>query len=361
MIIRNGKVYRNLQEQVEKNKEDIEELQQQEPGVIYTAGDGIDITEDVISVDNTVALKSELFSGDYDDLTDKPDLTVYATKTELNGYIPNNDTNYASTFRGKGVYVKESGTYTATSYGDGAIGRSIPNQPGYTYTLPDKSGTFAMTSDIPSTSNFVTLDGFQTITGYKIFTNSISVSDTNNQYTCGIGPHGAGFGTTENGTYTDFSMINEGYFKYFKRLESDQSTIVYNEYQLPHLDGTGSNTYTLATTADIPSISGLTMYNYKITIGGLDSSTSTARSAVYIITLPYQWDYSSLTKYDIIRLVPVYSIVADSATSGNKGVGVFSWQTGTIAQIRWTDGTYTYMDFTGSWDATVTAASPAHW
>ena len=37
-------------------------------------------------------------------------------------------------------YVKAEGQYTSTSYGDGAIGRNIPNQPGYTYTLPDKSG-----------------------------------------------------------------------------------------------------------------------------------------------------------------------------------------------------------------------------
>lgn len=49
-------------------------------GAEYTAGDGIDITEDVISVDTeTVALKSDLATvattGDYDDLTDKPDLS----------------------------------------------------------------------------------------------------------------------------------------------------------------------------------------------------------------------------------------------------------------------------------------------
>lgn len=75
----------------------------------YTAGDGIDISEEnVISVDNTVALKSEIpdvsgfvtetdmntaladyelkseaFSGSYNDLTDKPDLSIYAESEDL--------------------------------------------------------------------------------------------------------------------------------------------------------------------------------------------------------------------------------------------------------------------------------------
>lgn len=43
----------------------------------YSAGTGINITNDTISVDNTVALKSELFSGSYNDLSNKPDLSVY--------------------------------------------------------------------------------------------------------------------------------------------------------------------------------------------------------------------------------------------------------------------------------------------
>lgn len=103
-------------------------------GADYTAGYGIEISNDEISVDEE----------------------VIASKSELNGYIKDNDLNYASTFRGKGVYVKEEGTYTATSYADGSIGRSIPHQPGYTYTMPDKSGTFAMTVDIITSYNDLT-------------------------------------------------------------------------------------------------------------------------------------------------------------------------------------------------------------
>lgn len=114
----------------------ITKLEEMEPsgGGDYTAGYGIDITDDKISIDQDVV----------------------ASKSELNGYIKDNDLNYASTFRGKGVYVKNEGAYTSTSYGDGSIQKSVPHQPGYTYTLPDKSGTFAMTDDIITSYNDLT-------------------------------------------------------------------------------------------------------------------------------------------------------------------------------------------------------------
>ena len=40
-----------------------------------------------------------------------------------------------------------------------------------TYTMPNASGTLALTSDIPSLANYVTLTGTQTITGVKTFSN----------------------------------------------------------------------------------------------------------------------------------------------------------------------------------------------
>lgn len=58
-----GKVYRNLQEQVAKNMEDIEELKEHGTGQTYTAGDGINISEEnVISIDSTVETKANATS-----------------------------------------------------------------------------------------------------------------------------------------------------------------------------------------------------------------------------------------------------------------------------------------------------------
>ena len=50
-------------------------------GSSYSAGTGIDITNNEISIDNTVALKNELFSGDYNDLSNKPTIPSTATTT----------------------------------------------------------------------------------------------------------------------------------------------------------------------------------------------------------------------------------------------------------------------------------------
>lgn len=45
----------------------------------------------------------------------------------------------------------------------------VPNGGNYNYTFPTSSGTLALVSQIPSLSNYVTLDGTQTITGTKTF------------------------------------------------------------------------------------------------------------------------------------------------------------------------------------------------
>ena len=101
----------------------------------YTAGYGIDISDNEISVDEEVV----------------------ALKSELDGYIKNNDSSYEAIFRGQYATVKADGAYTSTTYADGSIGRTLPyGIPGYTYTLPDKTGTFAMTSDIVTSYNDLT-------------------------------------------------------------------------------------------------------------------------------------------------------------------------------------------------------------
>lgn len=56
-----GKTYRNLQQQVLQNMNDIQEIKEQGTGETYSAGTGINISdENVISIDNTVATKADI-------------------------------------------------------------------------------------------------------------------------------------------------------------------------------------------------------------------------------------------------------------------------------------------------------------
>ena len=85
----------------------------------YSAGTGIDISaENEISVDtDTVALKSELFSGDYDDLTNKPDLSIYAESADL------------ATVATTGAYSDLSGTPTLATIATTGDYDDLTNKP----------------------------------------------------------------------------------------------------------------------------------------------------------------------------------------------------------------------------------------
>ena len=114
----------------------------------YTAGEGIDITNDVISVDDTVvALK-----------TDIPDVSNYVTSTQLSSTL----TDYAKldddtqNITANTVTVTHGAGYIHTTYGPTTISMGIPRTPGYTLSIPTKDGTLATLEDIPSLSGYAT-------------------------------------------------------------------------------------------------------------------------------------------------------------------------------------------------------------
>lgn len=171
------------------------------------AGYGININGDEISVDQTVV----------------------ALKNELASYLKDNDLNYSGTFRGQGVYVKNEGAYTTTSYGDGTIGRSIPRQPGYTYTMPNKSGTFAMTDDIitsyndltdkPSiptkTSDLTNDSGFITSAALTSYVTTTQLEDALDDYALKTDiPENVSDLTNDAGYTTQTWVENQGYSKF---------------------------------------------------------------------------------------------------------------------------------------------------
>ena len=67
--------------------------------------------------------------------------------------------------------------------------KSTSDNTTYTLTLPNQTGTIALTSDIPSLDNYVTLDGVQTISGKKTFSGGLAITkaDENENMTYFLG------------------------------------------------------------------------------------------------------------------------------------------------------------------------------
>lgn len=140
-------------------------------GGSYVAGTGIDITNNTISIDNTVALKSELFSGDYNDLTNKPTIpTKTSDLTNDSGFITgitSSDVTTAlgytpgtSNFSGDytdltnkpdlSIYAESADLATVAttgSYNDLIDKPTIPSIPVVTITTSQGVGTGSITAD----------------------------------------------------------------------------------------------------------------------------------------------------------------------------------------------------------------------
>lgn len=195
-------------------------------GGTYTAGDGIEISdEDVISIDDTVALKT--------------DLSDYVTSTDLSAELLN--------------YAELSDLATVATTGDY---NDLINKP----TIPVvPTNVSAFTNDagyITSSylSNYVTLNGTQTISGAKKFTGNstfqgtnynvffnqtyaISLTDKNNpnQTSMNITPYSISSYRDEGYTSTDgkFYLGNH----YFSAYNSD------TEYKIKLVSKGGATTY----------------------------------------------------------------------------------------------------------------------
>ena len=117
-------------------------------------------------------------------------------------------------------FCARSASNNYSLYGPSSITRY--NGSSYTLTLPTKTGTIALTSDLPSSTNFVTIADTQTITGLKIF------NDTGS---------GAIALKYNNGTYST----------YFHPTSETQTSNL--DIRLPNKSGT------IALTSDLPTFS----------------------------------------------------------------------------------------------------------
>lgn len=109
-----------------------------------------------------------------------------------------------------------------------------------TFHFPDKNGTIALIDDIPNTSNFVTLDTAQTITGQKTFNETIKTAGNTGLESAGILNINAGGDKQINFRTKDSS----GDYRFFKTNESIWGALRFNDitqtrnYNFPNKGGT---------------------------------------------------------------------------------------------------------------------------
>lgn len=282
----------------------------------YTAGIGIDISaQDVISanvkagagvvVDEDLSddslvvmidqdaipfksdLKSVAYSGSYNDLSNKPTIpsatseltndSGFITGSALADYAKLYDTTQSITAQNlsavDGTLHVQTSTVN-TSYGAESI--SLSGQSSYMYTFPSKSGTFAMTSDLPTNvsdltndSGFITnsaLSGYATETwvGQQGFLTSVDWSDVTNKPT---------FATVAtSGSYNDLS--NTPSIPTSASSSSSASTT-----SSTVVSGTSTTTETLVFT-----LSDSSTVNVTVVTGVTDSTTSVVGSVDSITT-----------------------------------------------------------------------------
>ena len=197
-------------------------------------------------------------TGSYNDLTDKPTLATVATSGSYNDLtdkptIPDTsnfvtiDTNQTITgfkdFDAGKLRIKRSSTipmsltFTPEKFvfnaNDGVAYFNLPtSKPKGTSDAPTEY-TLATTDDIPGTSNFVTIDNAQTITGAKTFQGGLITKNTT-------------FGM-------DMNIVPSRFIYTY----NNQGTIERTLFDLPTEKVAGTEqeptTYTIATTDDIPT------------------------------------------------------------------------------------------------------------
>ena len=216
-------------------------------------------------------------TGSYNDLTDKPTLATVATSGSYNDLtdkptIPDTsnfvtiDTNQTITgfkdFDAGKLRIKRSSpipmslTFTPEKFvfnaNDGVAYFNLPtSKPKGTSDAPTEY-TLATTDDIPGTSNFVTLDNAQTITGAKTFQGGLITKNTT-------------FGM-------DMNIVPSRFIYTY----NNQGTIERTLFDLPTEKVAGTEqeptTYTIATTDDIPTVNNPTI---TFTQGGATKGTIT--------------------------------------------------------------------------------------
>lgn len=289
-------------------------------GTTYTAGTGIDITNDTISVDNTVAMK-----------TDIPDTTYMVT------------TNTAQTISGVKTFSSETHHLGVITFDSAMLNPIIRGMSGSSYrnmiyrmgndsaiTVGNSSDTIdlkgsgtrptynsndlALYSDIPTNSTYVDLTSAQTITGKKSF--SGAELETNNIIT--LKGNAIIRGLYNTNSYSTYLVGSSG------------SLLVGNESHSITLRGnaarpvyrTGGTDYDIALSGDIPTVPA-TDQTYDDTSANPQSGTAVAEA----ISTKANIDLDNLSSTGT-KAIPLYALPSN-------GITVISMQAGVAQQVNY--------------------------
>lgn len=228
-----------------------------------------------MGVDETATLTLPIKTGTIALTSDVPTNYVTTdTEQTITGAKTFSDTAYFES----GVGINESGSGAQLSLGIDSEHRGIieftrDGVESYVLTLPDKDGTIALTSDIPSTDNFVTTDTAQTVSGIKQFSGTNEVYTNYNTTTvgdiiiCSSGEDKEYKTTALTPEYLEFRRNNVGPAEvnpWIRLIANPQNYVNFNAtITLPDTSGT------LALTSDIPNTTKLVTTDTAQTISGV--------------------------------------------------------------------------------------------
>ena len=211
------------------------------------------------------------------------------------------------------------------------------------YTLPNASGTVALTSDIPSLANYVTLNGTQTISGNKTFSGINSFTGYTSFGYASTFMNGTSLNWTSAGSHTagslTLSSAHSGSTSSLILSDGDTAKYIYFSFTNT---ATGIKTYTLpdasGTIALTSNLSSYVPTTRTITINGTALNLSEDRAWTITTASTYTLPTASTTVLGGIKVGTNLSIDANGVLSSTDTNTTYSAFTGATALANGTAG-----------------------
>ena len=310
-----------------------------DPGTVVAAGTGISVTVDetagtsTVAVDDTVAIKSEV---------------TQEINTKAAGYLPltggtivGDDPNKNTQLRPGTFFLVDQGQNYA-NYSSSRIGISNDGNTWYNINFPKKSGTFALTEDIPDTSNLATKDEVSAAlvdkqdklsTEQLNAVNSGITSDkvtTYDGYATRFLPATGGYIEDQTSfpsdkTYIDpVGMMVEGYYSKARYRDSHVERYSNETQQWYNIEFPLKKSGTFALTSDIPDTSTFATKDEVSAVStvanaALPKTGGTLTGQLNITGHPYNYDTTTTDEFPILTINGGLSLITQDIAFSTTG------------------------------------------